>query len=155
MGPRCEEEIPAGAFVIEYVGEVIDDAEFKRRLAQKQDEKDENYYFLILEKDYMIDAGPKGNFARFMNHSCEPNCETQKWNVNGVTRVRLFAIQDIKPVSSIIFYFFNRKYFFIILQNTELTFNYNLACIGGKKVCHCGATKCAGFIGAKYKEPVK
>jgi SET domain-containing protein len=43
----------------------------------------------------IIDAGPKGNLSRFMNHSCQPNCETQKWNVNGDVRVGLFAIVDI------------------------------------------------------------
>lgn len=46
-------------------------------------------------QDRIIDAGPKGNEARFMNHSCQPNCETQKWTVNGDTRVGLFALKDI------------------------------------------------------------
>lgn len=46
-------------------------------------------------QDRIIDAGPKGNQARFMNHCCQPNCETQKWTVNGDTRVGLFALQDI------------------------------------------------------------
>ena len=55
----------------------------------------------------MIDAGPKGNLARFMNHSCDPNCITQKWTVNGDTRVGLFALKDIPP-------------------GTELTFNYQV-----------------------------
>lgn len=31
-----------------------------------------------------------------MNHCCQPNCETQKWSVNGDTRVGLFALSDIK-----------------------------------------------------------
>ena len=44
----------------------------------------------------VIDAGPKGNLSRFMNHSCDPNLETQKWNVNGDVRVGLFALSDIK-----------------------------------------------------------
>ena len=43
----------------------------------------------------IIDAGPKGNHTRFMNHSCEPNCETQKWTVCGDIRVGLFALEDI------------------------------------------------------------
>ena len=43
----------------------------------------------------IIDAGPKGNYSRFMNHSCQPNCETQKWNVNGDIRIGLFATDDI------------------------------------------------------------
>ena len=45
----------------------------------------------------IVDAGPKGNLSRFMNHSCEPNIETQKWNVNGDIRVGLFALSDIPP----------------------------------------------------------
>lgn len=44
----------------------------------------------------MIDAGPKGNSSRFMNHSCSPNCETQKWTVNGDVRIGLFALCDIE-----------------------------------------------------------
>lgn len=123
-----------GTFVIEYVGEVINESEYKRRMKRKHEQKDENYYFLTIEKDRMIDAGPKGNVARFMNHSCSPNCETQKWTVNGDTKVGLFAIKDIP-------------------QGTELTFNYNLECIGEeKKECRCGASNCSGFIGAKTKQ---
>lgn len=53
-----------GDFVIEYVGEVIDEAEFQRRMERRQEMRDENYYFLTLDKDRMIDAGPKGNVAR-------------------------------------------------------------------------------------------
>ena len=34
--------------------------------------------------------------SRFMNHSCGPNLETQKWHVNGDVRVGLFALRDIK-----------------------------------------------------------
>lgn len=93
------EDLYAGQFVVEYVGEVIDQKEFQSRLDFKLKQKDENFYFLTLNSEYTIDAGPKGNIARFMNHSCEPNCETQKWMVNGQTRVGLFAITDIKAVS--------------------------------------------------------
>lgn len=49
----------------------------------------------VYVQDRIIDAGPKGNQARFMNHCCQPNCETQKWTVNGDTRVGLFALEDI------------------------------------------------------------
>lgn len=54
----------AGEFVIEYVGELIDDEEFRRRIVEMHDVKEENYYFLTIDKDIMIDAGPKGNLAR-------------------------------------------------------------------------------------------
>ncbi|KAH8243185.1 hypothetical protein KR032_005238, partial [Drosophila birchii] len=134
FGLVCREPIAQGDFVIEYVGEVINHAEFQQRMLQKQRDRDENYYFLGVEKDFIIDAGPKGNLARFMNHSCEPNCETQKWTVNSIHRVGLFAIKDIPA-------------------NTELTFNYLWADLmnNSKKACFCGATRCSGEIGGKLK----
>ena len=81
----------------------------------------------------MIDARPKGNLSRFMNHSCNPNCDTQKWRVNGDTRVGLFANRDIPA-------------------GTELTFDYQLDTRGNeKKECHCGAPNCSGFLGEPPK----
>lgn len=50
--------------MIEYVGEMIDEAECQRRMRRKQEAKDENYYFLTIDKDRILDAGPKGNVAR-------------------------------------------------------------------------------------------
>uniref|UniRef100_A0A1A9WY31 Histone-lysine N-methyltransferase n=1 Tax=Glossina brevipalpis TaxID=37001 RepID=A0A1A9WY31_9MUSC len=135
FGLLCREFIPAGSFVIEYVGEVINDNEFKARLTQKTKDRDENFYFLSVEKDYIIDAGPRGNLARFMNHSCNPNCETQKWVVNSLLRIGVFAIKDIPA-------------------DTELTFNYHWDDLMGnkKKTCLCGSKNCSGHIGGKPKE---
>lgn len=53
-----------GDFVIEYVGELIDDAELRRRISEMHEYNEENYYFLTIEQDRIIDAGPKGNLAR-------------------------------------------------------------------------------------------
>lgn len=95
-----------------------------------------NFYFLTLEQGRVIDAGPKGNLARFANHSCDPNMETQKWVVNGDVRVGLFACKDIS-------------------SGTELTFNYQLDCLSNRKaVCKCGTKVCAGFIGDRPKQLV-
>ncbi|XP_063629927.1 uncharacterized protein LOC134801315 [Cydia splendana] len=133
-GLRTLQDIKQGQFVIEYVGELIDMEEFRRRMCRKHEIRDENFYFLTLDKERMIDAGPKGNAARFMNHCCEPNCETQKWTVLGDVRVGLFALYDIPA-------------------NSEVTFNYNLECAGiEKKRCLCGAKRCSGYIGAKPKQ---
>ncbi|XP_039295505.1 histone-lysine N-methyltransferase NSD2 [Nilaparvata lugens] len=124
-------DLKKGEFVIEYVGEMINELEYQRRLQKMHEANENNYYFLTIDKDRMLDAGPKGNVARFMNHSCQPNCETQKWTVNGDTRVGLFALHDISA-------------------ETELVFNYNLESIGTeKKQCMCGAPNCSGFIGVK------
>ena len=62
-----------------------------------------NFSTLFFLKDRIIDAGPKGNYSRFMNHSCNPNCETQKWTVNGDVRVGLFALCDIPAGKSNLF----------------------------------------------------
>ncbi|XP_077328627.1 histone-lysine N-methyltransferase, H3 lysine-36 specific isoform X2 [Lithobates pipiens] len=132
-GLRCKTEVKKGEFVNEYVGEMIDEEECRARIRYAQEHDISNFYMLTLDKDRIIDAGPKGNFARFMNHCCQPNCETQKWTVNGDTRVGLFALCDIKA-------------------GTELTFNYNLECLGnGKTVCKCGAPNCSGFLGVRPK----
>lgn len=90
----AEEDLKEGQFVIEYCGEVIDEQECDRRLKKIASDQS-NFYFLNLDKDLFIDAGPKGNLSRFMNHSCEPNCITQKWEVNKMPRVGLFALKDI------------------------------------------------------------
>ncbi|KAA0720361.1 Histone-lysine N-methyltransferase, H3 lysine-36 and H4 lysine-20 specific [Triplophysa tibetana] len=132
-GLCCMHDIKKGDFVNEYVGEVIDEEECRARIKHAQENNIGNFYMLTLDKDRIIDAGPKGNEARFMNHSCQPNCETQKWTVNGDTRVGLFALTDVPA-------------------GTELTFNYNLECLGnGKTVCKCGASNCSGFLGVRPK----
>ncbi|XP_070818700.1 histone-lysine N-methyltransferase, H3 lysine-36 specific [Chaetodon trifascialis] len=132
-GLRSVTDIKKGAFVTEYVGEVIDEEECRARIRHAQENDICNFYMLTLDKDRIIDAGPKGNQARFMNHCCQPNCETQKWTVNGDTRVGLFALQDIP-------------------KGVELNFNYNLECLGnGKTACKCGAPNCSGFLGVRPK----
>uniref|UniRef100_A0A9J7ZQN3 Histone-lysine N-methyltransferase, H3 lysine-36 specific n=1 Tax=Cyprinus carpio carpio TaxID=630221 RepID=A0A9J7ZQN3_CYPCA len=132
-GLRSVSDIKKGAFVNEYVGEVIDEEECRARIKHAQENNICNFYMLTLDKDRIIDAGPKGNQSRFMNHSCQPNCETQKWTVNGDTRVGLFALEDIPT-------------------GVELTFNYNLECLGnGKTVCKCGAPNCSRFLGDRPK----
>lgn len=128
------DDVKEGDFLIEYVGELITMEEFRRRIEYKINRKEEqNYYYMAMDTNRMLDAGPRGNIARFMNHSCDPNAETQKWTVNGDTRVGLFALADIKG-------------------GTELTFNYQFESMGEfKKMCLCGAKNCSGYIGEKAK----
>ena len=49
-----------------------------------------------VSKDRVIDAGRCGNESRFINHSCAPNCEAQKWLVGDVTRVGIFTRREIR-----------------------------------------------------------
>ncbi|XP_013867271.1 histone-lysine N-methyltransferase NSD2 [Austrofundulus limnaeus] len=126
-------DIKKSEFVNEYIGELIDEEECRARIKSAHENNITNFYMLTIDKDRIIDAGPKGNYSRFMNHSCQPNCETQKWTVNGDTRVGLFAVCDIPA-------------------GTELTFNYNLDCLGNEKtICRCGAPNCSGFLGDRPK----
>ena len=46
----------------------------------------------------VLDAGSMGNKARFINHSCDPNCQLQKWSVNGELRLGIFAVREIDRV---------------------------------------------------------
>uniref|UniRef100_A0A1A8CGH8 Histone-lysine N-methyltransferase NSD3 n=1 Tax=Nothobranchius kadleci TaxID=1051664 RepID=A0A1A8CGH8_NOTKA len=119
-GLRTNQDLHKGDFVTEYVGEVIDAEECQQRIKHAHEKHVTNFYMLTLTKDRVIDAGPKGNSARFMNHSCSPNCETQKWTVNGDVRIGLFALCDIEA-------------------GAELT----------RMSCHCGSDNCSGFLGVQ------
>ncbi|KAI5716192.1 hypothetical protein M8J76_002500 [Diaphorina citri] len=135
-GLKALTDLKRGQFVVEYVGEMIDQKELNRRRRDMDRNNDHNYYFLSLDNSRYIDAGKKGNLARFMNHSCEPNCTAEKWTVSGDTRVGLFALRDVPA-------------------GTELVFNYELqkADNDGMRRCMCGAASCSGFIGAKKAVP--
>ncbi|CAH8551608.1 unnamed protein product [Dicrocoelium dendriticum] len=122
--------INSGEFVNEYIGDLIDEEEANRRLRFAHENNVTNYYMMKLDSQRIIDAGPKGNLSRFMNHSCDPNLNTQKWTVNGDNRIGLFAVRDISP-------------------GEELTFNYNFVALGQERLsCRCGASNCVGFLGA-------
>ncbi|CAK5115157.1 unnamed protein product [Meloidogyne enterolobii] len=76
FGVFAQEKIPAGHFVVEYVGELVSKEEAEGRLTSQQHH---NYLFTIREfiggecRYTFIDGRYKGNISRFINHSCEPN----------------------------------------------------------------------------------
>lgn len=101
FGAISVKDIPEDTFIIEYVGELIDSTEFQRRMKQKIKNKEKEFYFLTIEGDLYVDAEPAGNLARFINHSCDPNCVTRKITVDGNTRIGIFSNQLIKAVSEV------------------------------------------------------
>lgn len=81
----------------------------------------------------MIIDATKGSIARFVNHSCEPNCTMEQWVVHGKPRMALFAKRDI-------------------MTGEELTYDYNFDPFSTKNIqtCHCGSDFCRGSIGPKF-----
>jgi SET domain-containing protein len=98
-GLRAKEFIPEGTLVIEYLGEVIDEQQMQTRMQnqRKYTPNDPNFYIMQLDSGLYVDGKHKGNESRFINHSCDPNCELQPWLVRGRMRIGIFAIRDIEP----------------------------------------------------------
>ncbi|TYI28635.1 hypothetical protein ES332_A05G258200v1 [Gossypium tomentosum] len=130
FGLRMLENISAGQFLIEYVGEVLDMQAYEARQKEYASRGQRHFYFMTLNGSEVIDAYVKGNLGRFINHSCDPNCRTEKWMVNGEICIGLFALRDIK-------------------KGEEITFDYNYVRVFGAaaKKCHCGSSHCRGYIG--------
>eukprot|EP00897_Mesotaenium_endlicherianum_P002815 jgi/Mesen1/2561/ME000162S01684 len=130
-GVETGEAIAGGDFIVEYLGEVIDDATCEQRLWDMKERGQTNFFLVELSRDWVIDASYKGNIARFVNHSCQPNCELQKWEMDGEMRIGIFAKHDIA-------------------RGTQLTYDYQFIPFGvERKACHCGAPRCRGQLGAR------
>jgi hypothetical protein len=131
FGLRAETNLRPHQFIYEYIGEVINEAQFRRRTRQYDEEGIKHFYFMSLNKGEFVDATKKGNLARFCNHSCNPNCYVDKWVVGEKLRMGIFAERHIKA-------------------GEELVFNYNVDRYGADpQPCYCGEPNCTGFIGGK------
>ena len=74
---ECSTSFP-GQFIVEYVGEVVTESEFQRRMKEEYS-NERHHYCLNLDSGLVIDGYRMGNVCRYVNHSCQPNCEMQKW----------------------------------------------------------------------------
>ena len=111
-----------GEFVIEYVGRVLTNEEWNNSVKVGP-----HNYSMELDEHRVIDSTDSDHQSRFINHSCDPNMECQRWIVSGEDRIGFFAITDIKV-------------------DSELTFNYRYASVVEDE-CHCGAPNCRGWLG--------
>ncbi|PWY85701.1 hypothetical protein BO94DRAFT_467388 [Aspergillus sclerotioniger CBS 115572] len=131
FGLRAEADLRPHQFIFEYVGEVINEAQFRRRMRQYDEEGIKHFYFMSLSKGEFVDATKKGNLGRFCNHSCNPNCYVDKWVVGEKLRMGIFAERHIQA-------------------GEELVFNYNVDRYGADpQPCYCGEPNCTGFIGGR------
>ena len=113
------QDIKKDTRIIRYVGERISKAESTKRIAEG------NVYIFTFSGQYDIDGNVLSNTARYINHSCDPNCITE------LTRrsIWVIALRDIQV-------------------GEELTFNYRYD--DKKHRCHCGASNCCGYILDEY-----
>ena len=122
QGCYAGEFIPAGAFIVEYKGDLIPAEEAYRR---EQDTSRSGIYTFWTGDEWAIDAYAEGNAARFINHSCAPNCD---YRIEG-RRVLIYAGRDIA-------------------SGEELTYDYSYSAQGEKVPCRCGSPECRGRINA-------
>jgi SET domain-containing protein len=121
--------IRRGTRIIEYTGEIISHEEADRRYDDGSMGRHHTFLFSVSSKK-VIDAAVGGNEARFINHSCAPNCEA----IDDKSRIFIEAIRDIAP-------------------GEELTYDYAYERDGTEDekweqvyACHCGAATCRGTI---------
>ncbi|MBN2458328.1 SET domain-containing protein-lysine N-methyltransferase [Candidatus Woesearchaeota archaeon] len=129
LGVYAKKDIPKGARVIEYVGERITKAEADRRseahmsLADNDDSNGRVYIF-ELNKSHDIDGNVPWNTARYINHSCSPNCEAEL--IRG--HIWIIAKKRIK-------------------HGEEISYNYGYGFDDyDKHPCNCGSKNCIGYI---------
>jgi len=136
LGVFARRSIPAGARIIEYTGEVISDEEADRRYNDAGMLRHHTFLF-SLEDGRCIDAAVGGNEARFINHSCAPNCQA----LEADSRIWIEAIRPIEA-------------------GEELTYDYAYArsecdeALWPLYVCRCGAPGCRGTILALVEDTV-
>ena len=127
-GGFARKKILKGTKIIQYVGELITKKESARRC------EDNNVYIFTIDDKRDLDGDVDWNPARYLNHSCNPNCEALDEEGN----IFIVAKKDIK-------------------KGEELTFNYGYELEDYEDhPCQCGAKKCVGFIVAEeYFDDVK
>jgi len=128
-GVYATRSIKKGTRVIEYVGERISHGEADRRFWEKGEDDGHTFLFVVNHRT-VIDGTHDGNDARYINHRCEPNCET----VTEGNRIFIDALKNIKA-------------------GEELGYDYQLTWDSGDDPeelklydCRCGAKNCRGTM---------
>lgn len=126
-GLRVLEDVRKGDLVTEYVGRAVNRLFLPHLFRRYANER--KLYIMALTNDVYLDARKKGGVARYINHSCDPNCVVERWRVRGILRAAVIASRDIPA-------------------GTELSFDYQWERKRGRAPtkCHCGAANCRGTL---------
>jgi SET domain-containing protein len=128
-GVYAARRIRKGTRIVEYLGDRISHAQADARYEAKGQDDGHTFLF-VASDDVVIDAGVGGNEARFINHSCDPNCET----VIEDERVFIEAIRTIQPGEELGYEY---GLTWETTDDTDELANY---------ACRCGAAKCRGTM---------
>lgn len=139
-GVYAARRLKAGERVIEYKGERISWREADRRPASDPDDPHHTFFFSLSDGKTVIDANVGGNAARWINHSCAPNCESEETDDG---RVFIQAVRDIRSGEEL-----NYDYSLTIDERITPTLKKNFA-------CRCGARDCRGTMLALRKRSTK
>lgn len=138
-GVFAARKIAAGARIIEYQGKRITEKQANKRFGQDPDNPFHTFFF-SLENGKLIDGGDEGNDARWINHSCEPNCEAQEEK----GRVYIHALRDIARGEEL-----NYDYGLVIDEKLTKQLKKDYA-------CRCGSPSCRGtMLAVKKKKATK
>lgn len=123
--------IPAGTYILEYEGQRLSTEEADA--SEPSDPSDASHtFFFALSDGTIINGGVGGNDSRFINHSCEPNCEGHE-NDSG-TRVYIVTLRDIQPDEELL-------YDYALTIDDELTPE-----LQAQYRCLCGSEHCRGTM---------
>ena len=128
-GAFATRRIPAGTRLIEYAGERLTPDEADARYPDVSGERHHTYLFAI-DDDVVIDAAVNGNAARFINHSCAPNCDA----VIDDGRIWIETIRDVMPGEELAY-----DYAYILEER-------HTPAAKRRYPCTCGAPECRGTI---------
>ena len=130
-GVYAARTIREGERIIEYRGERITWKEADRRPPSDPDDPHHTFYFSLDDGRHVIDANVGGNAARWINHSCEPNCETEETDEG---RVYIQAIRNIRRGEELLY-----DYCLIVEERLTPTLKRQYRCL-------CGSIQCLGTI---------
>lgn len=153
-GLYAMENIPKDDMIIEYVGEEVRQQIAEIREARYLKSGIGSSYLFRIDDNTVIDATKKGGIARFINHSCMPNCTAKIIKVEGSKRIVIYALRDIaqsKYRVPRLLISIGRRDNQLTKRTTdeELTYDYKFERELGSTdriPCLCGTAACKGFL---------